>query len=204
MYEITTKTKSHEAKFLNSWTQKTDFPGGKRVDIDGAHFAIGNYGFVGTGSGSSLYNDFWKYNAATDTWTPIPNLPAIGRIGASNFSINNKGYICLGFWLAAVPNYLNDLWEYTDTTNVGVEENNFNTFFSLYPNPTNGKVQIQSTKYKVENIKVFNAVGEKVEAPTLKGANNSTIDLTTKTSGVYFIHIICKEGTAVKKITINK
>lgn len=97
----------------DNWVPKTSFPGGDRADIDGGCFIIGNFAFVGTGTNQgAFYNDFWVYNPISDTWASIPNLSNSGRIGASNFSINNRGYIGLGY----SDSYLYDLWEYTDTT----------------------------------------------------------------------------------------
>lgn len=100
----------------DSWAQKANFPGGARHDIDGAHFTIGSYGYIGTGRNTVYgswvhYNDFWKYNPSNDTWIQIPALPATGRIGASSFSLDNKGYIGLGYNVSSVS--LNDLWEYS-------------------------------------------------------------------------------------------
>ena len=95
------------------WVQKANYPGGQRNDIDGAHFSICNYGFVGTGNNSqTYYNEFWKYDPSNDTWTQIPNLPALDRIGMSGFSINNKGYVGFGFHMASNYIHLNDFWEY--------------------------------------------------------------------------------------------
>ncbi len=131
---------------LDTWVQKAKFAAGKRKDIDGAHFIIGNYGYVGTGYDPPnliYYNDFWKYDPSNDSWTQIPNLSASVKVGASGFSINNKGYICLGVIFSANP--FNDLWEYSPDSTSGIEEiKNKNVPFlgDAQPNPNNGSTQI--------------------------------------------------------------
>ena len=188
----------------DSWTQKTNYAGGIREEMDGSHFIIGSYGYVGTGravvsSSWVYYNDFWEYNPSNDSWVQILNYPGNARIGASNFSINNKGYIGLGFIQIPVLTAFNDLWEFTPDSTENVNEINFDNCFSVSPNPTTGKIEIQNPNYKMEKIKMFNALGEKVVE-----TRSSKLDISNQPSGVYFVHITCKEGTAVKKIILNK
>lgn len=44
---------------VNSWTQKTDFGGGKREGAFG--FALNGKGYVGTGYKSQIWKDFWQF-----------------------------------------------------------------------------------------------------------------------------------------------
>ena len=162
----------------DTWLQKANYPGGNRVDIDGAHFTIGNYAYVGTGndipnSTQTLYNDFWKYDPLNDSWTQIPNLPAQSRIGAIGFSINNQGYIGTGFWFTNVAVGLNDLWSFTDTIKVDSLPSdtligpNAETDTLIIPNtftPGNdGKndffVPIKNTGTTIKEISIFNRWG---------------------------------------------
>ena len=76
----------------NSWTQLTDFPGvGRRGAIA---FAIGDYGYVGTGSGTS---DFYRYNPANDSWIAIASLPGGARMSGVGFGIGGYGYAGTGY-----------------------------------------------------------------------------------------------------------
>jgi N-acetylneuraminic acid mutarotase len=188
---------------LNAWTPKSNYPGGNRMDIDGGHFTIGNYGYIGTGSTNSIatsHNDFWKYNPANDSWTQIQNLPAQTRIGASGFSINNKGYIGLGFLFNPNINYLNDLWEYTDTTNgESVNEINFENYFSVYPNPTNGTVTLQYDLPKGEKegeIILYNTQGAEIKRHKLDDAfKDLLLDNTQLPEGTYFYRLTTSKGS---------
>ena len=95
---------------------------------------------------------------------------------------------------------LNNYIEYkTYCKDVGVNELSVSNSITVFPNPSNGKIEIQSTNYKIENIKVYNTLGEKIFE-----TKNCKFDLSAKPNGVYFVHIICKESIAVEKIIINK
>ncbi len=60
---------------LDKWTRKADFPGAARW----LGFAATNGGsiyFGLGGAGPSYFSDMYKYNVASDTWTPIASIPA--------------------------------------------------------------------------------------------------------------------------------
>src|ERR1035438_9405969 len=90
------------------WTQKWSFTYTRCLL---SAFAIGNNGYIGTGNSlSGLSADLWQYNAPTDTWTQMANLPGAARKRGVGFSANNKGYLGLG--MNASSSCLNDLWEF--------------------------------------------------------------------------------------------
>lgn len=74
----------------------------------------------------------------------------------------------------------------------------------IFPNPSKGVFTIKAEKLKIKNIEAFNVIGESVYLSAAEGIDRSGIDLSSKPNGIYFIHVICDEGTVVKKITINK
>jgi hypothetical protein len=98
----------------NTWTQKAGFPGGKRSHA--AAFAIGNYGYAGSGISNSTTakNDYWKYSPASNNWTAIPNYPGVARTSVSAFVMNELGYVGLGY---DFQNYHNDFYTYNPVTN---------------------------------------------------------------------------------------
>ncbi|HXP51339.1 MAG TPA: kelch repeat-containing protein, partial [Bacteroidia bacterium] len=104
------------APTCNLWTKMSNFTGAAR-DY-GTSFTIGHYGFIGCGfDGSAHYNDFYKWNQATNTWSAIANYPGAGYyFSPIGFSIEGKGYVGLG---GNTPNGggSNDLWQYDTTSN---------------------------------------------------------------------------------------
>ncbi len=98
----------------------------------------------------------------------------------------------------------------------GIEENNFETGVSVFPNPSSGvfwvsipSEQIQpavgsSSEYKIE---LYNVYGEKIQQ--LVTNRPITIDLSAEANGIYFIKLISEKGTdsyreETKKIIINQ
>jgi N-acetylneuraminic acid mutarotase len=111
----------------DTWTKKADFPGGKRQGAAG--FVINNKGYVCSGhsfisDGNTVthtwYNDLWKYNPSTDTWTQKADLPSYARELPVAFSAMNMGIIATGegpSLLSGHNTILNDCWEYDATGN---------------------------------------------------------------------------------------
>lgn len=91
-----------------------------------ASFAIGNYGYIGTGNTptSGSYSDLWRYDPITDSWTQMANMPGVIRRRPVGFSVNGKGYFGLGID-GTVFAFLNDLWEYDPVANAWVQKANF-------------------------------------------------------------------------------
>lgn len=97
---------------LNSWIQKTNFPGGIRYG--GVAFTIGTDAYFGTGTDENvLTNDFYKYTPSSDTWSPIYNFPGTGRFSCSAFTISSKGYVVFG----SDGGYKDELWQYDPLIN---------------------------------------------------------------------------------------
>lgn len=82
----------------NAWSQKADYMGGLCYHATG--FTMNNIAYVGTGrtsaSGSTLVQDFYKYDAATNVWAEITSFPGIGRRGSVSFVINDYAYVGTG------------------------------------------------------------------------------------------------------------
>lgn len=82
----------------NAWTQKADYLGGLCYHTTG--FTMNNIAYVGTGrtsaTGSTLVQNFYKYDAVTNSWTEITSFPGIGRRGAVSFVIGDYAYVGSG------------------------------------------------------------------------------------------------------------
>lgn len=102
----------------NTWTQKANLEsimGGTRNAAVG--FSIGSKGYLGTGVRRGLFSttilqDFYEYDPATNIWTMKANLPTGARWDAIGFSIGSKGYIGLGLIVTSSTVYYKDFWEY--------------------------------------------------------------------------------------------
>ena len=99
-----------------AWTGMSGFPGSCRTSP--VSFTIGHFAYVGLGnSDTNYFNDFWRWNQHTDTWSAVAKLPRWGMRGCSGFTINGTGYICLGANGPGQNNFSNELWAYDSSTN---------------------------------------------------------------------------------------
>ena len=106
------------------WIQQNDFPGAARTRA--VCFAIGAYGYFGTGNHTSPAvaetADFWKYDAAGDSWLQVTNVPN-GMQAACGSSSNTNGYVGLGWWAS---NGHPDFYEYNPSSDTWLPKANYN------------------------------------------------------------------------------
>jgi len=85
-------------------------------------------------------------------------------------------------------------------------ENDFRpdeALFTIYPNPTNGILMIESAYENNATVKVSNILGKKILEKELLGGINSKIDLGDN-KGIYIIEIVSKERLLAKYKVINE
>lgn len=85
----------------------------------------------------------------------------------------------------------------------GISQNDLAKTIAIFPNPSNGNVNINSAFAEIENISVYNALGQIVfeeKNPALK----NELDLSILTDGIYIVKTKTPHGVVTKKITINK
>ena len=78
------------------WTQLSSFPGSRRFEA--SCFKLdSNIVIVGGGNTTgSPFSDYYEYDIANDTWTPIIGFSAGARSRGAYFAIGNNGYISTG------------------------------------------------------------------------------------------------------------
>jgi len=112
------------------WTQKSDIIGNNRHHP--FYFGIDDYAYVGFGHGSDpgpgsnpssssyIYNDFYKYDPASDAWIQLTDFPSEARVAGTQFSYDGNGYILSGDGDDHGPLSSGEFWKYnplTDTWN---------------------------------------------------------------------------------------
>ncbi len=76
----------------------------------------------------------------------------------------------------------------------GIEENS-NSFYKIYPNPTKGIISIDFVSNENSTIEVYSIIGEKIyESPA--SSMNEKIDLSNERKGIYFVKV--KNGVLTK------
>ncbi|MEO8760895.1 MAG: T9SS type A sorting domain-containing protein [Bacteroidia bacterium] len=85
----------------------------------------------------------------------------------------------------------------------GISEIKDEKMIIIYPNPSNGVIQIKSDVSVISEIEISNLVGEKIYTSTIN-SNKAEIDLSKQATGVYFIQITSIDKTiAIKKIILQ-
>jgi Secretion system C-terminal sorting domain len=75
---------------------------------------------------------------------------------------------------------------------------------TIFPNPSNGKIQIKGLAADVQSLEIYNLVGEKIAAFTnIKQQIANEIDLTGSAPGIYFVKIYNGEKIYSKKFVIQ-
>jgi hypothetical protein len=102
-----------------------------------------------------------------------------------------------------------DYWavhfKYTDTTStVGlIDPIAFDESVSLYPNPASDFVTIASNKTQIQNITMYNLLGELIETKNYTSSHNIQFDLQTYPKGVYIAKIKGQQSTVARKVVKN-
>jgi N-acetylneuraminic acid mutarotase len=109
------------------WTQMQAFPGQPRSNAVG--FNIGNTGYLGSGlanDGKTALADFYAYNPAANTWSPIDSIHtengSYPRFDAVTFSFDTTAYVLTG---TDGKNYFGDVWRYSPGANTWIEQANY-------------------------------------------------------------------------------
>ena len=129
--------------------------------------------------------------------------------GYEVFETNNGGILWSATNLGTISGYINDIsfpafnnawvvgnngniYKYGFATNIKTEKNKTN--FSIYPNPSKDMLTINSNT-QIGEIIISDVLGNTVYTKNVKN-NEQTVDVSTLTSGVYFITV----GNTTKKI----
>lgn len=142
------------------------------------------------------YGIYYIDNTFTD-WQPYSNL--LPNVIVNELEINNTtnllyaGTYGRGLWVSP-------LVEGT----AGVEDRISDSNVTIYPNPATSEFTIALPKTMKAEIRIFDITGKLLiyEADTLI-SNKHTVDVSSLSSGTYFVRLNTEEGTATKKLLIN-
>ncbi|MBK5284123.1 MAG: T9SS type A sorting domain-containing protein, partial [Bacteroidia bacterium] len=77
----------------------------------------------------------------------------------------------------------------------------------IYPNPATNKIIVQSLKFNVERVEVYDVVGRKVKAltpnPSPHGEGRASIDVSELSPGIYFVKVKGEKEFVVRKFVKN-
>jgi hypothetical protein len=82
---------------------------------------------------------------------------------------------------------------------LGIEDNAI-SHISLYPNPTEGQLNIASPNAAISSVTIFDLQGRKVVSEVFTENNNVQIDISDLNSAMYFVDIKTDAGTVTKRL----
>lgn len=107
--------------------------------------------------------------------------------------ITNKADIFFDYNAPIVTNLASTVFQ-----SLSVNEQVIDHSVTVYPNPTNDKVNVRSTNV-IQSIQLFDVQG-RLLFTRIADEVTETIDLSTKAAGVYFMRIATAQGIKVEKI----
>lgn len=150
--------------------------------------------------------------ALTFTWDDVPNATSYELFingntqGARASGITFTGFaVSTAYTWSVVPSNCFGApmncatWNFTTSATLGVEDNTFEAF-SVYPNPTSSILNIKSSQ-DVDNITVFNLLGQNVASFTKNEITNSSIDMSELSKGLYLVKITSGDKTQTLRVT---
>ena len=122
----------------------------------------------------------------------------------SGDTITNLAISTEYFWSIDITNCfgttVGPVWSFTTDSSLGIEENILNSTFSVYPNPTSNVLNIESTQ-EIDNVTVFNLLGQNVASFSKNEITNSSIDMSELSKGLYLVKITSGDKTQTLRVT---
>lgn len=146
-----------------------------------------------SGSGTSATNDPEVY-IADDNTVPQPGISTMIWLPVDFNSDGTEGRHVYGNGNAAAIRL-------NITPAVGIEEDLAGKGVSMYPNPTNGMLNIVSDATGLMNVEVIDLLGAVVRATKFTG--RTTMDLTGLAHGVYSVRVSNGDQSKVERITLH-
>lgn len=164
------------------------------------------FGKIGEDPGTA-WTDVFPYTDAQGAWITsnhtLQRKPAVTQGVATNPTAFNV--------LAEWDSLPNNTWTGLGTHNcacntVGVQENNAIAGVSVYPNPSNDVVNINSSE-AISAVEVYNTLGELVYTESYSAnsqLHTTQINLNNMPGGIYMVQVLTTNGqTEVSRITLR-
>ncbi len=152
-------------------------------------------------SGTVVADGTYKIWIESAIKSPEPSNGAHSFITSFSFS---KSTSTVNLTPAGDANFSAITINWVPATTTGVENNSGNPEISVFPNPTNGILNI--TYAKASTIEVIDILGVVVYKEKTEGSSAGTkiIDLSNFANGIYFVNVSNEMGASQNRIILNK
>jgi uncharacterized repeat protein (TIGR03803 family) len=180
-----------------SFTSLLNFDGINGACPDGTLITDGNYLYGTTNSGGTNYGTAFKIKTDGTSFSKIWDFVSVDGNSPRGSLLLNGPYL------------------YGTTTNgglfgggvvfklgllTGINELEKENLFSIYPNPSNGIINLKSSN-EIKSIEVYNNIGILISKPELK--LNNQIDLSSLSKGMYFLKVSDGKQYYTEKVIID-
>jgi hypothetical protein len=151
-------------------------------------FGTGNWQLVGTTAGTqNVLND---PNYATFQATADWRVETVWSISCTSTQRQSTGI--QGTIIKSKSNISNN-------KTVGIK-NYTENFFSVYPNPTSGDLNIQVSGNGNTTVKLVSMLGQEVYNANMSGSQAHTVDMTSFENGTYLLQVTTDNKTSIQRI----
>ncbi len=92
---------------------------------------------------------------------------------------------------------------YFKTNPLSIEKEIFNNICNVFPNPSNGIIQVNSS-FPIKEIRIMDITGKVTDIFDGSNVNTQNIILANYNSGIYLISIVTKKSNTILKLEIHK
>ena len=179
-----------------------------------AHFITGTISVTADAHGTMITPDGTTLNGVVRVYTETVSRDSNGFFGITDYtsrkyswwSESKKGFV-LTFYMAVWDSTAVETAEYQKQTNVvtSVEENRLGgNKLNLYPNPSNGLVELNADAGFIESIELHNALGQRVRTIHTSGKRSVAVNVNGLVEGMYFVKVTLSDNsTFVQKLVVK-
>ncbi len=88
----------------------------------------------------------------------------------------------------------------------GIAHNEMESEIFIFPNPSKGMFKIQDTKFNIQNLELYNIMGDIIYtmSPSPRGLEGGlTIDLSNQPAGIYFLKLKSESRSYFRKLVVS-
>jgi hypothetical protein len=165
------------------------------IQLIGSSSAVDEFGALQLGPDGKIYVAEFSFNP-------------MHRMGVINFP-ELPGVLCnyqdtaislgSGYSTDGLPNFISSYF-LTAEKGTGISTNNvLQNRLSISPNPATSELIIDNAELKIERIEIYNVLGEKCLTPTLSKGEGVHVDVSSLSSGIYFVKVNGERGEGIAK-----
>jgi len=152
------------------------------------------YGACSQWNGTSFSPHIIKSTNAGVSWIEITGLTGLTNLQNTNSIIYSNSKLLLSGSNSSTASY----FVFISAISSGIEDENNNISFSIFPNPSIGQINIASSD-NIKEIKITDGLGQ-VIYQTKSNGNNFSLQIDR--TGIYFITLMMDKETITRKLII--